>query len=71
MWLIYSADLLSLRFVFISFVKKRSGCRNTSEEVHKYHIPNFSNWKSLRTTTNATFETALARPEKDLRTSLR
>jgi hypothetical protein len=41
-----------------------------AEEVRKYHIPDFSNWKSLRTATNAAFERAFARLEKDLRASL-
>ena len=37
-----------------------------AEEVRKYHIPDFSNWKN-----RDAFETAFARLEKDLRTSLR
>jgi hypothetical protein len=35
-----------------------------AEAVRKYHIPDFSNWKSLRTATNAAFERAFARLEK-------
>ena len=37
-----------------------------AEEVRKYHIPDFSCWKN-----HDAFETAFARLEKDLRTSLR
>ena len=37
-----------------------------AEEVRKYHIPDFSNWKN-----HDAFEAAFARLEKDLRTSLR
>jgi hypothetical protein len=37
-----------------------------AEEVRKYHIPDFSNWKN-----HDAFERAFARLEKDLRTSLR
>jgi hypothetical protein len=36
-----------------------------AEEVRKYHIPAFSNWKN-----HATIARAFARLEKDLRTSL-
>lgn len=36
-----------------------------AEEVRKYHIPDFSNWKN-----HDAFETAFARLEKDLRTSV-
>ena len=36
-----------------------------AEEVRKYHIPDFSNWKN-----HDTFEHAFARLEKDLRTSI-
>jgi hypothetical protein len=36
-----------------------------AEEVRKYHIPDFSNWKN-----HEAFERAFARLEKDLRTSL-
>jgi hypothetical protein len=36
-----------------------------AEEVCKYHIPDFSNWKN-----RAAFERAFARLEKDLRTSI-
>jgi hypothetical protein len=36
-----------------------------AEEVRKYHIPDFSNWKN-----HDAFERAFARLEKDLRTSL-
>jgi len=36
-----------------------------AEAVRNYHLPDFSNWKSLRTATNAAF----ARLEKDWRTS--
>jgi len=35
-----------------------------AEEVRKYHIPDFSNWKN-----HAAFARAFARLEKDLRTS--
>lgn len=35
-----------------------------AEEVRKYHIPDFSNWKN-----HDAFETAFARLENDLRTS--
>ena len=65
MSLISSADLLSPRFVFISFEKKRSGYRDTPEAVCKYHLPDFSNWKN-----HAAFEAAYARLENDLRTSI-
>ena len=41
-----------------------------TEEVRKYHLPDFSNWKSLRTATNAAFARAFAPLEKDLRTSI-
>jgi len=37
-----------------------------AEEVRKYHLPDFSNWKNP-----AAFERGFARLEKDLRTSLR
>ena len=37
-----------------------------AEEVRKYHIPDFSNWKN-----HDAFEAAFARLGKDLRTSLR
>ena len=36
-----------------------------AEEVRKYHIPDFSNWKN-----HDAFEAAFARLEKDLRTSI-
>jgi hypothetical protein len=36
-----------------------------AEEVRKYHIPDFSNWKN-----HDAFERAFARLEKDLRTSI-
>jgi hypothetical protein len=36
-----------------------------AEEVRKYHIPDFSNWKN-----HDAFEAAFARLEKDLRTHL-
>jgi len=36
-----------------------------AEEVRKYHIPDFSNWKN-----HDTFERAFARLEKDLRMSI-
>ena len=36
-----------------------------AEEVRKYHIPDFSNWKN-----HDAFEAAFARLEKDLRASL-
>ena len=36
-----------------------------AEEVRKYHIPDFSNWKN-----HDAFERALARLEKELHTSL-
>jgi hypothetical protein len=37
-----------------------------AEEVRKYHIPDFSNWKN-----HDAFERAFARLEKDLRTSIK
>jgi hypothetical protein len=37
-----------------------------AEEVRKYHIPDFSNWKN-----HDAFEASFARLEKGLRTSLR
>jgi len=40
-------------------------CEDLAEEVRKYHIPDFSNWKN-----HAAFERAFARLEKDLRTSI-
>ena len=36
-----------------------------AEEVRKYHIPDFSNWKN-----HDAFEAAFARLEKNLRTSI-
>jgi hypothetical protein len=36
-----------------------------AEEVRKYHLPDFSNWKN-----HDAFERAFARLEKDLRTSI-
>jgi len=36
-----------------------------AEEVRKYHIPDFSNWKN-----HDAFERTFARLEKDLRTSI-
>jgi hypothetical protein len=36
-----------------------------AEEVRKYHIPDFSNWKN-----HDAFERAFTRLEKDLRTSI-
>jgi hypothetical protein len=36
-----------------------------AEEVRKYHLPDFSNWKH-----HDAFDRALARLEKDLRTSI-
>jgi hypothetical protein len=36
-----------------------------AEEVRKYHLPDFSNWKN-----HDAFEHAFARLEKDLRTSI-
>jgi hypothetical protein len=36
-----------------------------AEEVRKYHIPDFSNWKNPDA-----FEIAFARLERDLRTSI-
>jgi hypothetical protein len=38
---------------------------NLAEQVRKYHIPDFSNWKN-----HDAFERAFARLEKDLPTSL-
>ena len=38
---------------------------NLAEEVRKYQIPDFSNWKN-----HDAFERAFARLEKDLRTSI-
>jgi hypothetical protein len=41
-------------------------CFGAAREVHKYNIPDFSNWKN-----HDAFEKSFARLEKDLRTSLR
>jgi hypothetical protein len=53
------------RSLFLNILPAFAPCEDLAEEVRKYHIPDFSNWKN-----HDAFERAFARLEKDLRTSI-
>jgi hypothetical protein len=56
---------ITTRLFGILHTTDKVSCR-AAEEVRKYHLPDFSNWKN-----HDAFERAFARLEKDLRTSIK